>query len=142
MNKKLTWGTVFLFSLCLLMFSACSDDDDHAPAGPIINLTEIGHGNNKTGIVGKDLHLEGTIVADGIVRRIDIEIHPENGDGFRLEKSYTEGKYIGVKNADFHEHIDIPAEAPAGDYHLHFSVTDQSGQMKAVTSELTILRNP
>ena len=82
MNKKLTWGTVFLFSLCLLMFSACSDDDDHAPAGPIINLTEIGHGNNKTGIVGKDLHLEGTIVADGIVRRIDIEIHPENGDGF------------------------------------------------------------
>ena len=142
MNKKLTWGIVFLLNLCLLMFSACSDDDDHAPAEPIINLTEIGHGNNKTGIAGKDLHLEGTIVADGIVRRIDIEIYSENGDGFKLEKFYTEGKYIGVKNADFHEHIDIPAETPAGDYHLRFSVTDQSGQMKAVTSELAIHRNP
>lgn len=139
MNKRFVWSMALLLSLCLLVFSSCRDEKDSLPAKPVVNLTEVGRGNNKTGVAGADLHLEGHISADGIIRRIDIEIHLESGGGFNIEKSYTEGKYIEVKNTDFHEHIDIPAEAPAGDYHLHFSVTDRSGQTTTTVSELSVV---
>lgn len=145
MNKKIVWGAALLLNLCLLVFSSCSsDDDDNGPVfpKPAINLTEIGSENNKKAVAGSDLHLEGGIIADGLIKQIDIEIHQEDGGSFRIEKSYKDGKYIGVKNADFHEHIDIPADAPAGDYHLHFTVTDQSGQTTTVESELAIESAP
>lgn len=137
MSKQSVWRIVLFLHLCLLAFASCSDENND-PAKPVITLTEVGHGNHKTGIAGNDLHLEGRIVAEGGVRRIDIEIHAESGSGFKVEKAYTEGKYIGVKNMDFHEHIGIPAEAPAGDYHLHFSVTDELGQTATTESELAI----
>ncbi len=142
MNKKLGLGLVLLLNLCLLIFSSCSDDDDDKPTKPVINLTEIGSENSKMAIAGSDLHLEGSILADGTIQRIDVEIHQEENSDFEIEKAYTDGKYIGVKNADFHEHIDIPAEAPAGKYHLHFTVTDQFGQTTTVESELTIEASP
>lgn len=139
MNKRFVWSVALLLNLCLLIFSSCRDEKDSLPANPVVNLTEIGRGNNRTGVAGADLHLEGHIFAEGIIRRIDIEIHLESGGNFKIEKSYTEGKYIEVKNADFHEHIGIPAEAPAGDYHLHFSVTDRSGQTTTTVSELSVV---
>lgn len=143
MNKKLVWGGMLLLTFCLLVLPSCSnDDDDNNPSKPIINLTEIGSDNNKTGIAGNDLHLEGKIVADGLIKQIDVEIHQESGGSFKIEKSYKEGKYIGVKNTDFHEHIDIPSDAPAGDYHLHFTVTDQFGQATTTESELKIESAP
>lgn len=139
MSKKLVWGTVFILSLCLLMLASCSNDDnDENPSKPIIHLTEIGSENSKIAVVGGDLHLEGNIVADGVIQRIDIEIHKEEGSSFKIEKSYVNGKYIGVKNADFHEHIDIPTETPEGEYHLHFTVTDKFGQATTIESELVI----
>lgn len=139
MKQKFLWGVIFLLNMSLITFSSCSnDDDDNNPAKPVINLTEIGSENSKKGVAGSDLHLEGSIIADGLIKQIDVEIHQENGGSFKIEKSYKDGKYIGVKNADFHEHLDIPADAPAGDYHLHFTVTDQFGQTTTVESELTI----
>lgn len=143
MNKKLVWGVSLLLNLCLLILPSCSsDDDDNSPAKPVINLTEIGSENSKIGVAGNDLHLEGSIIADGVIKQIDIEIHQESGGSFKIEKSYKDGKYIGVKNADFHEHIDIPADAPAGDYHMHFTVTDQFGQTTTAESELAIESAP
>lgn len=143
MNKKIAWGVVvLLLNLSLLAFSSCSSDDEDNPEKPVINLTEIGSENNKTGIAGGDLHLEGSIVAEGSIKQIDVEIHQESGGNFKIEKSYKDGKYIGVKNADFHEHIDIPADAPAGEYHLHFIVTDQFGQATTVESEISIESTP
>lgn len=139
MKQKFLWGTILFLSMSLFIFSSCSsDDDDDNPAKPVINLTEVGSENNKTGVAGSDLHLEGSIVADGMIKQIDVEIHQESGGSFKIEKSYKDGKYIGVKNADFHEHIDIPAEAPAGHYHVHFTVTDQFGQATTAESELII----
>lgn len=143
MKQKFLWGTILFLSTSLFIFSSCSsDDDDDNPAKPVINLTEVGSENSKIGIAGSDLHLEGTIVADGMIKQIDVEIHQESGGSFKIEESYKDGKYIGVKNADFHEHIDIPADAPAGDYHLHFTVTDQFGQTTTVESELIIEAEP
>ena len=127
-----------LIALFSFSFVACKDDDKSSVAKPIITLTEVGHDNSCIGHIGDDLHLEAEIVAEGSIKRIDIEIHQEEGGKFEIEKSYTEGKYIGVKNAEFHEHIDIPAEAAEGEYHLHFTVVDGEGQSTTVESDVEI----
>ncbi len=134
---------IYLFLFLLLgifgTLSSCSKDDDEIPVGkPVINLSEVGLENSRTAVAGSDLHLEGDILAEGLIAKIDIEIHQEDGGEYKIEKSWTEGKYIGVKNTTFHEHLDIPADAPAGEYHLHFAVTDQLGNTATVESELTI----
>ena len=127
-----------IIALFSFSFVACKDDDKSSVAKPVITLTEVGHDNSGIGHIGDDLHLEAEIVAEGSIKRIDIEIHQEEGGKFEIEKSYTEGKYIGVKNAEFHEHIDIPAEAPVGEYHLHFTVVDGEGQSTTVESDVEI----
>lgn len=130
-----------LATVFTLGFTSCSDDDDNMPAAPVVKLSEIGLENSKHAHPGHDLHLEGTIVAEGLIKRIDVEIHQEDGGKMKIEKSFTEGKYINVRNAEFHEHIDIPAETPLGEYHLHFTVTDNHGQQTTVEEHLNIVED-
>jgi len=132
---------LFLLTTILLGFlSSCKKDNEEIPAlaKPQIGTLEIGSGNNKTVKAGADLHLEGDIVAEALIAKIEIEIHQEGGGQYKFTKAYTEGKYIGVKNATFHEHLDVPADAPAGAYHFHFTVTDKTGNATTVESPLTI----
>lgn len=134
---------IYLFVFFVLglfgTLSSCNKDDDEIPVGkPVINLAEVGLENSKTAVAGSDLHLEGDLVAEGLTAKIELEIHQEGGGEYKIEKSWTEGKYVGVKNATFHEHLDIPADAPAGEYHLHLTVTDQLGNTATADSELTI----
>ena len=117
-------------------FAACQKN----PSAPKITLTEVGHENGGKAEQGDDLHLEADIVAEGLIQRIHVEIHQENGS-YEIEKSYTTGKYIGVKNTEFHEHIDIPADAPLGAYHLHLTVTDKEGQTATVKAHLEVIEN-
>lgn len=138
MKKSLVVAAILLLNLCMFTLSSCDKDEKNDLGKPVIVLSEVGPGNNKTGIVGSDLHLEGDITAENLIERIDIEIHQEGGGSYRIVKSFTEGKYIGVKNAHFHEHIDIPADAPVGNYHLHFTVTDQKKQTETKESELKV----
>ena len=98
MKKNLVLTVVLLMGLCMFTFSSC-DDEKESTGKPIVGLNEVGKENSKTGIAGSDLHLEGEIIAENLIRRIDIEIHQEDGGDFKIEKSFTEGKYIGVKNA-------------------------------------------
>ena len=141
--KNIKFMSLLMAFLCAstLFLTSCSDDDDDLPAKPSITLTEVGHDNAKYCHPGHDLHLEADVVAEGLIQRIDVEIHEENGGSFKIEKSYTDGKYIGIRNTEFHEHIDIPAEAPLGEYHLHFTVTDKNGQQTTVESELNIVED-
>ncbi len=120
----------------LLFTTSCNKEEN--PAKPTVNLTEVGHDNEKVAMRGDDLHLEADILAEGLIKRIDVEIHQENGT-YGIEKSYTEGKYVGVKNVEFHEHIDIPADAPLGEYHLHFTVTDQKGQTTLAETHIDVI---
>ena len=124
----------------LLGFTSCGDEDDDTPNKLVVSLTEVGHGNSKYAHPGHDLHLEADILAEGIIKKIDIEMHQENGD-FKLNKSYTDGKYIGVRNTEFHEHIDIPETAPLGEYHLHFTVTDNYGQQTIAESHIDMVED-
>lgn len=131
----------FLLSTILISFlSSCKKDNEEIPAlaNPQIGTLEIGSGNNKTVKAGSDLHLEGDLVAEALIAKIEIEVHQEGGGQYKFTKAYTDGKYIGVKNATFHEHIDVPADAPAGAYHFHFTVSDKAGNATTAESPLTI----
>ena len=130
-----------IFAAISLTFTACDNDDENTFAAPKINLTEVEIDNSLQCSPGHDLHLEADIVAEGSIKRIDIEIHQEEEGSFEIEKSYTEGKYIGVRNTEFHEHIDIPQDAPLGSYHLHFIVTDQKGQQTTAECELEMVED-
>ena len=125
-----------LVSVMALSFNSC-DKEEQTVSKPKITLTEVGHDNSKHAYPGHDLHLEAEIVAEGVIKSINVEIHQEDGS-FEIEKSYVEGKYIGVKNVEFHEHIDIPANAPLGEYHLHLTVTDNEGQQSMAETHIDI----
>lgn len=137
-NMKATSILSIIAAAAALLLTASSCNKEENPAKPTVTLTEVGHDNSKTAEPGEDLHLEADILAEGQIKRIDVEIHQEGGT-YEIEKSYTEGKYIGVKNVEFHEHIDIPAETPLGEYHLHFTVTDQKGQTTTVETHVDVI---
>lgn len=127
--------------LCIfnLTFVSCDNDDDQQTfAKPVASLAEVGEENCKEAVAGKDLHLEGDLTAEGLIARIDITIATADGKTTIVKQSYAEGKYIGVKNTIFHEHLDIPENAVAGAYKVIFVVTDKLGQSTTFTSDLIV----
>ena len=140
MKKILFLAASVLFCVFSLVFTSCDSDDDPQPsvAKPVAALAEVGEENSKEATAGKDLHLEGDLEAEGLIARIDVTIATADGKTTIVQKSYTEGKYIGVRNTTFHEHLDIPADAAAGAYKVTFVVTDKLGQSTTFTSDLTV----
>lgn len=142
--KKYMKASLLTALLCVFTFgiiSCSNDDDEKLPAKPAITLTEVGHDNSKHAHPGHDIHLEAQVLAEGLIKRIDIEIHQEGGSYKVPTATFTEGKYIGVRNIEFHEHIDIPADAPLGEYHMHFTVTDQKGQQTTAESHIELVED-
>jgi 5-hydroxyisourate hydrolase-like protein (transthyretin family) len=141
MNKKLVWGVVLLLNVFLLTFSSCSEDDENDPAKPVVNLKELGSGhdspNDKVAYIGEDAHIEAEIVAEGLIKQIEVEVHQKDGS-YEFNKVYTDTKYAGKQNTTFHEHLEVPSDAVAGEYHLHLTVTDQFGQSASAESDLTL----
>jgi len=140
-NKALA---VIFTAVSIVMFYSCEKD---VPK-PVVNLTELGYENSKTGYAGSDLHIEADIVAEGKIDKVTIEIHPEGDHGKGAPATLNEGewevdttytKFSGLKNTTFHEHIDVPVFAEPGDYHFHFIVTDMEGNQTIVEEELEIL---
>lgn len=140
MKKILFITASVLLSVFSLMLASCDNSDEPQPttAKPIATLAEVGEENSKEAVAGKDLHLEGNLEAEGLIARIDVTIASADGKTTVVKQSYTEGKYIGVRNTTFHEHLDIPANTAAGDYLLTFVVTDKLGQSTTFTSDLKI----
>ncbi|MGV3763760.1 DUF4625 domain-containing protein [Parapedobacter sp.] len=137
MNKQNKFAKYILVGLTLFTWVACDKDEAPVVDEPQIESLEVGRDNNGMVRPGGDLHIDAPILAPGGIANITLGIHPESGDGWTFEQVFTEG-YEGLKNADFHEHIDVPAEATEGEYHLHLTVTDQAGQIAEVESHLEI----
>ncbi len=127
-----------LVTLVTLSFTSCGTEADEIPSQPLIALIEVGHDNSHEAHPGHDLHLEADVIAEGYVQSIHVVIRLEGGSTDLVSKTYTDSKYVDVLNAEFHEHIDIPATAAVGDYVLYFTVTDKIGQQKTVTADLEI----
>ena len=135
--KTNIFKTLIVAFATITILAACNKEEEKI-AAPVITLTEVGHENSHRATPGDDMHLEADIVAEGLINAINVELHLEEGGDYEIEKSYTEGKYIGVRNTEFHEHIDIPADAPNGEYHLHFTVTDREGQQTSATAHVIV----
>jgi hypothetical protein len=131
------------FFLALLtvasIFTACKKDK--IMSLPTINNLEVGHDNNKTAFPGTDTHIEAELYAEATIAKVKLEINPVAGSGWKFAQEYTDG-FAGMKNAEFHKHIDVPADAPLGKYHLRLSLTDLQGQVTVVESELELKYDP
>lgn len=129
-----------LLSVFASVLSSCSNDDDKpTEEKPVITMTEVGTGDNKEAVAGQYLHLEGNIEAESLIARIDFALTTKDGKTSVLDKSWTDGAYIGVRNAEFHEHVDIPDTVEAGDYTMTLTVTDKAGLQSAFTSNINIV---
>ncbi len=129
-----TISFILLATLIFIGFS-CKKEDS-LPQKPVVSISELGYNNSGEAYLGSDLHIEGDIEAEGVIRSVAIEIHPEFSGNWEFDTSYA--KFIGLKNSNFHEHIDIPATADTGDYHFHLKVIDNEGQTTEWEGELHI----
>lgn len=72
---------------------------------------------------GADIHAEAIVAAEEGLSEIHVHIHSESDEEWGLEQTFT---YEGETSLEFHEHIDIPADTPAGEYHLEMEIIDQA----------------
>ncbi|HYF68275.1 MAG TPA: DUF4625 domain-containing protein [Ohtaekwangia sp.] len=145
---RITTKLLVAVALVVALASCSDDDDDPAPGAPVISNFEFGEGgtHNTDGKAYKrsDIHLEAEILAEVAVRSITVNIHGHDvtpGEGeveWDLEQEFTDADYQ-VKNPTFHEHIDIPANIPAGEYHITLTVTDENGKSAEVEGHLEIV---
>jgi len=133
MNKKTLLPLIAFTSL--LFFASCDKDDKIAK--PVIKNLEIGIGDSHIAYIGSDLHVDADIIAEGKIDIIKIEIHPEFDGGEEIEVIYTE--FAGLKNTNFHKHIDIPADMLPGEYHFHLVVRDQEGNETKVERDIELV---
>ncbi len=139
----------------VMAFTLTSCEKD--PAAPVISDVEIGMNNSKTAVIGSDLHIDASILAEAKIARIILVIHPE-GEGahapaqkmmavmnvenhWEVDSTYT-GKYADVKNIQFHEDLEIPDNIAAGAYHFELLVVDMLGQTNEYETEITLLAKP
>lgn len=127
---------------------SCSKDDDPVLNAPVISNFEYGEGSShsteQVAYKSSDVHIEAEINAEATVSSISLSIHAHDltpGDGeveWDFEQTFTDAKYLAI-NPTFHEHIDIPSNIPAGEYHIELTVTDELGNSTEVEGHIDIL---
>jgi hypothetical protein len=140
MKNKLmkVWVAGLLAATCLF---SCKKDDSSVAESPVITIKEIGSKNSKVAYTGNDLHLDADVKAPGKIASIKLQITlAETTYGWDFVKTYTT-PYAGSKNADFHEHIDVPENARAGTYTLLIIVTDESGQKTQSKADFQVVKD-
>lgn len=131
-------------ALLVIMTVSC----DKTGAKPEIGFHELGYENSKTAEAGDELHMDAEVVAENKIDRIEVILHPEgehkkatnillSNEEWEFDSVYTE--FSGLKNTEFHKHIEIPIGAETGHYHFHFSVTDMEGYQTVFEDEVEIL---
>lgn len=114
--------------LALILFSCKKEDRAEMIVEPAIAIREVGANNSKEAYAGTDLHIDAGVNAPGRIASIKVQITLATTNyGWDFRKTYIES-YAGLKQAGFHEHINIPQDARAGVYHLLIIVTDESGR--------------
>ncbi len=142
---------IILFTVSIIVITnfTISCKKEAKIAAPFISMQELGYQNTKTAFRGHELHIDAYLLAEGKIANVMIELHPESGHlkqgansqsllSWEFDSTYT-GKYYGIKNTDFHEHIEIPMSADTGHYHFHFSVTDMEGNRNTLEDEVLVV---
>ncbi|NJB37410.1 DUF4625 domain-containing protein [Croceivirga sp. JEA036] len=139
----------FLFVAILTLHSCSEDDDDNVnEAAPVIANFEFGEGSTHSAepvaYKGSDIHLEAEITAEATVASITLDIHghdlelKEGEVEWDFEQVFDGAEYM-AKNPEFHEHVDIPMTAPAGEYHISLTVTDANGNSTEIEGHIDIM---
>lgn len=123
-----------------LLFS-CKKDDTPVAESSVITIKEVGTNNSKVAYTGNDLHLDAEVIAPRKIASIKLQITlAETTYGWDFVKTYTT-PYAGLKNADFHEHIDVPENARAGTYTLLIIVTDELGEKTQSKVDFQVIKD-
>jgi len=130
MKARLFFAAVIVLAATV---TSCKKENDILVAPTVTNL-EIGTGNNKQGIIGKDFHLNADVVAGDKIDLVKVII---SSAAWRFEVTWD--IYSGAKNTNVHKHFTIPADAIAGDYDFTLLITDQNGQELRITEDFKIL---
>ena len=128
---------------------ACDEENEApAPEAPTINSFEFGEGSDHStepyAYKGSDIHMEAEINAPAVVSEIRLSIHGhdiEVGEGeeeWDFEQTFTDEKYR-AKNPEFHEHVDVPSNIPAGEYHISLTVVDEEGNETETEGHIDIM---
>ncbi|MDF9800839.1 hypothetical protein OKW21_006102 [Catalinimonas alkaloidigena] len=149
--KNLQFSVVLRAMLLSSVFAflvSCSEDDEPTPMAPVISNFEFGegsqHGTGQVAYKGSDIHMEAEIMAEATVSSITVSIHghdltvAEGEEEWDFEQIFDDVAYQ-VINPTFHEHVDIPANIPAGEYHITLKVTDEAGNSTETEGELEIM---
>ncbi|WP_179316980.1 DUF4625 domain-containing protein [Winogradskyella undariae] len=134
-----------------ILLNSCSSDDDNGSSSlnaPEITGFEYGegsvHSTDQVAFKGSDIHLEAEINAEAVVSSITLSIHAHDltlTDGeveWDFFQEYTDASYL-VINPTFHEHVDVPTDIPAGEYHIELTVIDELGNSTEIEGHLEIL---
>jgi len=106
-------------------------------------ITLSGFSIDDSAVRGDDFHTEFMIYALNGIHNITVDIHAHDlpvGAGeveWDEEIVFTEG-YHELTEVEFHEHIAIPLNAPAGEYHIIFTVEDEDGNTKSYGTHIDI----
>ena len=134
--KKLS----IILSICVL-FSACQKDDDETTAAitdndsPVIATFTT---ENTTVAAGNEIHMDMQFTDNIALKQAKLEIHSANdGHSHGRVAAQFEWEMIldlqGQKSYTDHMHVEVPANAEAGEYHLTCLVTDESGNESDLT---------
>ena len=87
MNKIFSLAVALM--LCTFSFILSSCDNNEAPSftRPVATLTEVGEENCKEAIAGHDLHLEGDLLAEALIARIEATVASADGQHIVVNKS-------------------------------------------------------
>ena len=130
---------LFTFATVAALFTACKKDE--VIEMPKIEGLEVGLNNSKIAHPGSDLHIEAQLLATETIASVKLEIKPVATTGWSFNEEFTTG-FTGQKNAEFHEHFDIPADAALGMYKVILTLTDAKGQITKVESDLELKYDP
>jgi hypothetical protein len=127
-----------LAATCLF---SCKKEDAPFLEKPVVTINEVGSNNSRIAYTGNNLHLDAKVKAPGKVASIKLQITLANSNyGWDVVKTYTT-PYAGVKNADFHEHIDVPENARPGMYTLLIVVTDEAGEKAQAKVDFEVIKD-
>ena len=101
--------------------------EDHSGEEHGISITNI---LVEDGTKGGEIHAEASLTAEHGIETVSISLHghdltPEGDEvDWTLDENFT--NYSG-NSAEFHQHIDVPANATPGEYHMTITVIDTEG---------------
>lgn len=129
--KKSIQFIALLITVSSLAITGCKKDKVAEPeeTKATIDKIEIGLNNNGIGTIDRDFHFNAEVIAATKIESITIKIMPRPGETYEKAWSFekTWPQYNDVKNADVHEHFNIPEDAVEGKYDFMIIVKDQNG---------------